>query len=124
MSSLKILFAFLSLFLFFLSCRSSKNVVNKPATSSVEIDYSDGLGLISKSDCFTCHKTKEKFIGPSFFDIANKYKNASDSMIEKLSNKIIIGGPGSWGTVPMAPHPQKSQEEATAIVKFILTKYK
>ena len=124
MSSLKILFAFLIMVLFFLSCTSSKNVINKPATSSVNIDDSDGLGLISRSDCFTCHKANEKFIGPSFSDIANKYQNASDSMIEKLSNKIINGGPGSWGTVPMAPHPQKSHEEATIIVKFILTKYK
>ena len=124
MSSLKVIFGFLILLSFFLSCSSSKKAVNKPTASSDKIDYSDGLGLISKSDCFTCHKTNEKFIGPSFFDIANKYQNTSDSMIEKLSNKVIIGGPGSWGTVPMAPHPQERKEEYTAIVKFILSKYK
>ena len=82
-------------------------------------DYKAGLALIGKSDCLTCHKTTEKLVGPSYVDVAKKYAG-SDTAIAYLSHKIIAGGQGVWGTVPMTPHPAVAQADAEQMVKYIL----
>jgi cytochrome c len=82
-------------------------------------DYQKGLELIGKNDCLTCHKVSETLIGPSYQEVANKYAG-SDTAVEYLSKKIIEGGSGVWGTVPMTPHPQLSKEDAEQMVKYIL----
>jgi cytochrome c len=82
-------------------------------------DYKKGLALIGKSDCLTCHKVSEKLIGPSYKDVANKYAG-SDTAVTYLAGKIIKGGSGIWGTVPMTPHPQISEADAEQMVKYIL----
>jgi cytochrome c len=82
-------------------------------------DYVKGLELIGKSDCLTCHKVKDKLIGPAYQDVANKYEN-NDENIKLLAGKIIQGGKGVWGEVPMTPHPQVSEEDAKQMVKYVL----
>ena len=79
-----------------------------------------GAALVSKSDCFTCHKANEKLIGPSFMQIASKYKN-QPAVVSKLSGKIINGGTGVWGNIPMTPHPQISKQDAAKMVQYILS---
>jgi len=79
-----------------------------------------GKQLISKSDCMSCHADKSKIIGPSYLDVANKYQATAEN-ITLLAGKIINGGQGVWGEIPMTPHPQMSQEDAEEIVKYILT---
>ncbi len=79
-----------------------------------------GLELTAKSDCLTCHKISERLVGPSYKEIANKYE-MNDRNVAKLSEKIINGGPGVWGQIPMVPHPQMSRDTARLIVKFILS---
>jgi cytochrome c len=96
----------------------AKEVAKEPAGKSE--DYKKGLELVAKSDCFTCHKVKEASTGPAYEAVAAKYSPATDEVIEKLANKVIAGGAGSWGTVPMLPHPQLSKEDATAMVKYIM----
>jgi len=81
------------------------------------------LTIISKSDCRTCHKETERFIGPSWSDVAKRYHNASDSIKMKVSEKIRIGGFGPWGQTPMPPHPGLSKANADSIIKYILLKY-
>ncbi len=81
-------------------------------------DYQKGLELIGKSDCLTCHKVKEKLIGPAYADVAAKYENNEDN-IKMLAGKIIKGGKGVWGEVPMTPHPQISEADAEQMVKYI-----
>jgi cytochrome c len=85
-------------------------------------DYQKGLELISKSDCGTCHKVDERVPnqGPSFREVANKYGGTSDTVVAHLGKKIITGGAGAWGEVAMIPHPQISQADAEAMVKYIL----
>ena len=82
-------------------------------------DYSKGLALVAGSDCLTCHKVAEKNIGPAYQEVAAKYEN-TDENIAMLAGKIIKGGSGNWGAIPMTPHPQVSQEDAEAMVKYIL----
>lgn len=82
-------------------------------------DYKAGLALEAKSDCATCHKLDEKLIGPSFREIAAKYTN-DEATVSMLADKIIKGGSGNWGQIPMTPHPDMSTEDAQTIVKYIL----
>jgi cytochrome c len=83
-------------------------------------EYQEGLELISKSDCFTCHKVDEPLTGPPYRDVANKYESQAPAIIPQLAEKIIKGGTGVWGQVPMLPHPNISQSDAEKMVKYIL----
>lgn len=82
--------------------------------------YEKGSNLITKSDCLTCHKIKEKNIGPAYVAIAGKYPPAPENIVY-LTSKIIKGGKGVWGEVPMTPHPTISQKDATEMVNYILS---
>lgn len=82
-------------------------------------DYQKGLELIASHDCLTCHKVDEKNIGPSYREVAAKYE-ASDSTLSMLADKIIHGGQGVWGTVPMTPHPDLSKADAEQMVKYVM----
>lgn len=81
--------------------------------------YQAGLDLTAKSGCPTCHKVDEASTGPSFNSIAAKYPNNADTY-QNLSLKIIKGGSGVWGQIPMTPHPEISQDDATKMVKYIM----
>jgi cytochrome c len=78
------------------------------------------VGLIAKSDCLTCHKVHEKVIGPSYTDVAAKYEN-TEANVAMLVEKVIKGGKGNWGEVPMTPHVALSKEDATVMVQYILS---
>lgn len=83
-------------------------------------DYQKGLALIGQNDCLTCHKVDETLTGPPYREVANKYAGMSDTIVTHLAHKIIQGGMGVWGSVYMTPHPGVSQEDAEAMVKYIL----
>lgn len=80
----------------------------------------DGKALIEASDCRTCHQNDTKVIGPAYKDVAKKYK-ADASTIKMLAGKIIKGGQGVWGEIPMSPHPNVSEDDAAAMVEYILS---
>ena len=83
-------------------------------------DYAKGFELVANSDCFSCHKISEKFVGPAYSDVAAKYAGQPD-VIDTLANRIINGSVGHWGQVPMLPHSTLSLEDARAMVKYVLT---
>ncbi|MDB5207674.1 MAG: hypothetical protein JWR72_2749 [Flavisolibacter sp.] len=93
---------------------------NKPADLSSNPDYQKGLALIGKSDCLTCHKVSENSTGPAYVAVAKKYAG-QPGIEDSLAQKIIKGGSGVWGSIPMTPHPQISQEDAKAMAKYVLT---
>lgn len=82
-------------------------------------DYQKGLELVGKSDCLTCHKVSDKNIGPAYKDVAAKYEN-TDENVKMLAGKIIKGGQGVWGAIPMTPHTSLSEADAEQMVKYIL----
>jgi cytochrome c len=82
-------------------------------------EYDKAISLIAGSDCLTCHKVDERITGPSYREVANKYE-ATDANMEMLAGKIIKGGSGVWGQVPMTPHDSISVDDAKAMVKYIL----
>lgn len=87
----------------------------KPETRTVE---ETGKALISESDCFACHKEREKLVGPAYAQVAKKYRETD---VPRLVNKIIEGGSGAWGDIPMTPHTGMSKADAEAMVRYILT---
>lgn len=93
-----------------------------PAADNSMVQSVEGKGkeLMAAQDCATCHKETEKVIGPSFKEIAAKYPNTEEN-IATLADKIIKGGSGNWGEVPMAPHSGITQDDAKEMVKYILT---
>lgn len=82
-------------------------------------NFDSGKELIAKSDCLSCHKEQVKLIGPSYIDVAKKYPATAEN-IKLLAGKIITGGAGVWGEVPMTPHPQIAQADAENMIAYIL----
>lgn len=106
------------------SCGSNetKPAANETKTADVTTnpDYKKGLDLISKNDCLGCHTVMDASVGPAYTVIAKKYKG-QPGIEDTLAQKIIKGGSGNWGAVPMLAHPQISEEDAKAMAKYILT---
>lgn len=82
--------------------------------------FAPGLKLIENSDCKSCHSKEEKSIGPTYMDIAKKYKGDATAQ-ESLIGKIRSGGGGVWGETVMAGHPNISKSDAGKMVKYILS---
>ena len=76
---------------------------------------------MTKAGCMSCHTKDKKLVGPSFKDIAAKYKGQSD-IVAKLSEKVRKGGSGVFGPVPMAPNPPDkiSDADLKAAIELIL----
>ncbi|SHK81245.1 cytochrome c [Reichenbachiella agariperforans] len=85
-----------------------------------QMPVTSGEALISKSDCMSCHKVNDKSVGPSFTEVAKRYKNDKSAM-EYLSTKIIKGGSGAWGDHSMSAHPDFTQGEVKSMVDYILS---
>jgi len=75
--------------------------------------------LAKKYGCTNCHKIDKKLVGPAWQDVAAKYKGDSGAAA-KLSTKIIKGGSGVWGAIPMPGNSKISDAEANELVTFIL----
>jgi cytochrome c len=76
--------------------------------------------LAKSKNCLACHAVNAKLVGPAYKDVAAKYagqKGAED----KLVQKVMKGGAGVWGTVPMPANPQVSEAEAHTLVKWVLS---
>ena len=79
-----------------------------------------GAKLIAGSDCLGCHKEDVKLVGPAYKDVAKKYAS-NDANVAMLANKIITGGKGHWGEIPMSAHPGLSLSDAKEMTKYILS---
>lgn len=76
--------------------------------------------LATKKNCMACHAVATKLVGPAYKDVAAKYagdKGAAD----KLAAKVIKGGSGAWGAIPMPANPQVSEAEAKTLVAWIMS---
>jgi cytochrome c len=112
---------------FIIACNSGDSTDNKlenkeaePTVAAEDPEVARGLELVGKSDCFTCHKVVDASTGPAYEAVAAKYPD-NDAVIDSLAKKIITGGVGNWGTVPMTPHPDLSEADAKAMTKYVLS---
>jgi cytochrome c len=78
------------------------------------------LQLATAKNCMTCHAVDKKLVGPSYKDVAAKYAGQKDAA-DKLAAKIVKGGSGVWGPVPMPANPQVSPDEAKKLAAWVLT---
>ncbi len=74
--------------------------------------------LAKSKNCMTCHNVDKKVVGPAYKEVAKKYTAKDEAM---LAEKVIKGGKGAWGAVPMPPNPKVTPEEASKLVKWILS---
>lgn len=89
------------------------------AAMAGDISTLRGKMLIANSDCKTCHTVSEKSIGPTYMEVAERYRGKNAEKM--LAAKIILGGNGNWGKNIMAAHPQHSKQEASEMVRYILS---
>jgi len=73
-----------------------------------------------KKNCMACHAVDKKVLGPAFKEVAAKYAGQKDA-VDKLSAKVMKGGAGVWGNIPMPANPQVNDAEAKQLVQWILT---
>jgi cytochrome c len=75
----------------------------------------------AKQHCDECHAITEARIGPPFLAVAVRYSAEGDVAVERLARKIINGGAGNWGNIPMVSNERVSLEDARAIARWILS---
>ena len=73
--------------------------------------------LATKSGCMACHAVDKKLVGPAYQEVAKKYKPADEA---KLVEKVIKGGSGVWGPVPMPPNAAVKPDDVKTLVKWVL----
>jgi cytochrome c len=91
----------------------------KPAASTSD-QIAEGDALIKASDCKTCHHPTNKIIGPSHTDVAKKYE-FTEANVKLLATKIIQGGQGVWGQIPMTAHVDITQVDAEKMARYVLS---
>jgi cytochrome c len=89
-------------------------------TADASVNAVRGMKLIDAGDCKACHSVDKKSIGPTYRDVSLKYHGKAGAQ-QLLAKKIISGGSGVWGEVPMAAHPELSAVDAAEMAKYILS---
>ena len=78
----------------------------------------DEMALAKSKNCLACHAVDKKLVGPSYLDIAKKYTAKDEAM---LVEKVLKGGKGNWGQIPMPPNASVTPDEAKKLVTWILS---
>jgi cytochrome c len=78
-----------------------------------------GLAQMRASTCFSCHQIESASAGPAYRSVAMKYKNNAGAL-EQLSQKVLSGGTGVWGQLPMPPHPQHTADQVRQMISWVL----
>ena len=78
------------------------------------------LQLATAKNCMACHAVATKLVGPSYKDVAAKYAGQKDA-VDKLAAKIVKGGSGVWGPVPMPANARVNDAEAKKLAAWVLT---
>ncbi|MEO5977442.1 MAG: c-type cytochrome [Chryseolinea sp.] len=94
--------------------------IAEPKKESSADLIAQGKTLVDASDCKTCHHPTNKIIGPSHTDVAKKYE-FTKANVGLLADKIISGGSGVWGEIPMSPHADISHADAEKMAMYVLS---
>jgi cytochrome c len=90
-----------------------------PRLAGLDMNH-PGASLLSEATCLSCHQTQNKSIGPRYVDVAERYMNVKGADLA-LVKKILGGGVGVWGDIPMPAHPQYNEEQVSQMVGAILS---
>ena len=129
MKRILILACALALLMATINCGGTKETTNQEEVVATEtksetpaaVDViAQGEALVKSNDCKTCHHPVNKIIGPAHMDVAKKY-DFTEANVKMLADKIIKGGTGVWGEIPMSAHPNLSQDEAEKMARYVLS---
>lgn len=90
-------------------------VAEVPQTSSLA-----GQALVQASDCLRCHGMDRRYVGPSFRQIADRYREQPDAA-NYLARKIREGSVGVWGRTVMPRHPQVNEAQSSDMARWLLS---
>jgi cytochrome c len=83
------------------------------------VSVADAMSIARSNACMGCHAIDRKLVGPSFQQIAEKYKGDAQASA-KLEKKVKNGGAGVWGSIPMPSHPKMSDADIKTVVAWVL----
>lgn len=89
------------------------------ALSSLCARAADEMALVRERNCLPCHTMDKHLVGPSFKEVGERYAGKPGAEA-RLAEKILKGGSGSWGPVPMPANPQVSAEEAARLASWLV----
>jgi len=93
--------------------------ITQPPAASTATSVQAGMDLARSKGCMACHAVDRRLVGPSFREIAGRYRN--DSTAEaRMAEVILKGGRGAWGPIPMPASRNVSQEEAVQLSRWVL----
>jgi cytochrome c len=81
-------------------------------------EINPGLAMMKQSDCFNCHSTQAKIVGPAYVDVANKYRGQPGALDASVQ-RVIKGSSGVWGSTPMLPHESFSVDQVRQMVQWV-----
>jgi cytochrome c len=99
--------------------KTSLLILASLAASAASLPAVASQQLATAKNCMACHAVDRKLVGPSYKEIAAKYAGQKDAA-DRLATKIIKGGAGAWGPVPMPANPQVNPAEAKQLVTWIM----
>lgn len=97
-----------------------RTLITLAMTLSVAVPVMADQALATSKNCMACHAVDKKLVGPSYKDVAAKYAGQKDA-VEKLAVKIIKGGSGVWGPIPMPPNAQVNEADAKKLATWVMT---
>ena len=100
-----------------------RTLITLAMTLSVAAPAMADLALATSKNCMACHAVDKKMVGPSYKDVAAKYAGQKDA-VDKLATKIIKGGSGVWGPVPMPANAQVAEADAKKLAAWVMAQKK
>lgn len=97
-----------------------RTLITLALTLSVVAPAMADQALATSKNCMACHAVDKKLVGPSYKDVAAKYAGQKDA-VDKLAAKIIKGGAGVWGPVPMPANAQVNEADAKKLAAWVMT---
>ena len=97
-----------------------RTLITLAMTLSVAVPAMADQALATSKNCMACHAVDKKLVGPSYKDVAAKYAGQKDA-VEKLAVKIIKGGSGVWGPIPMPPNAQVNEADVKKLATWVMT---
>ena len=91
------------------------------ALAAAPASAQDVDAVLTKNNCLACHAVDKKLVGPSYKDIAAKYRGQAGAE-KMLAEKILKGSTGVWGQMPMPPNAAVPEADVNAMVKWILSR--
>jgi len=107
----------LNQFLFPLAGAVALLAASASVQASTPLDGAAATALAQRNACLACHAVDRRMVGPSYREIATKYKGMD---VAKLAASIRAGGSGKWGPVPMPPQPRLSEADSRILAAWVL----